>query len=173
MGGEHEERCFCHDGLHSFVGLLTKAPVASAEDFVDQQELRLDAGGDRKAEAQAHATGIGAQRQIEEIPKLAEFDNVRRQITDGFPAQTQHSAAQLNVLVACRLRVESQIAAEKGRYPAIDILVARAWSINPGKRSKERALAGAILADQADAIAWSRREGNVVENPDLSFGRLV
>ena len=77
-----------HHLVQAPLRLALKGQVAGAEDFIDEQDFRLDRGGGREGQPHHHAGRVVAHGDLEEVAQLAEVGDVRRLVADaavGFP----------------------------------------------------------------------------------------
>ncbi len=133
--------------------------IAGADPFVHQQDLRPDRGGDSEGQAQLHASGIAADRQIEEIPKPCQRRRLALERGQRFSRQPTIQAAQADVLPPCR----------KGLHPRgrINQAADLARHLKPPRRrfvdareGRSSGLAGAIGAEEGHPLARGDSETN-------------
>ncbi len=83
--------------------------VADADDLVEQNYFRLYGRADTKCQAQHHALGIAANRQLQIIAKLGKLRDVLHQPAYLLRRKSQKDAPHPDVLVTRRLAIHSDI----------------------------------------------------------------
>src|SRR5512132_2844537 len=119
-----------------------------------------------KSRRAPHAGRIGAERHVDERPKLGESDDVVHPLGDFLFAKAEIKPAQLDVLAAGELGIDAEAAAEQRCGLANDLDPAGLWDINACEHAQERALAGAVPPDETDTRAMLDREIDAVERAD-------
>ena len=103
------------------VDLLRAAPlealVADGEHLVDEQDLRLDVGGDGEAEPHEHARRVVLDRRVDELLEPGELDDVVEAGGDLLLRQPEDGAVEEDVLAAAELGMEAGAELEQGRDP--------------------------------------------------------
>ena len=61
---------------HSVEAFLLKCPIADAEDFVDNQQVRIEVCGDRECKTHDHPTGVRSKRFMDEISEFGKLHNL-------------------------------------------------------------------------------------------------
>ena len=108
MGGDDENGCAISELAHPCLGLGGEAGIAGAKALVDQQDVRLDRGGDGEAEAHQHAGGIDANRQIEIAAEFGEIGDLSGACPDMLQGQAEVKATGNDILAAGTVDVEAR-----------------------------------------------------------------
>ena len=153
MAGEDDDRSAVEKAFDPLLRLLLERRVAGTDALVDQQNIVVCGGRDRKGQPREHAGGIGAHRQRQEIAELGEFRDIVELGRNLAPAHAHHAAAQINVLDAGRFRVHPGGGVEQRADVPLDGDCAAVRLIDAGEHTQERRLARTVMADQADAVA--------------------
>jgi hypothetical protein len=77
---------------------VQEASIAGQDPLVHQQDLRADGGGQRERQADHHARGVDAHRQVDKVAKVRKAPNVVGQASQRGARQSVVQAAQGNVL---------------------------------------------------------------------------
>jgi len=83
-----------------------------------------------EVETGPHAGRIGAERHVDERPKLGESDDIVHPLADFLFTEAEIKPAQLDVLAAGELRIDAEAPAEQRRGLADDLDPARLWDID-------------------------------------------
>ena len=143
--------------------LRDEGRVPRADQFVHDEDLRDDSGRDGKCEAKQHTSRIGAQRQLEELAKLRKRFDLGNHPAHLADVQAQEHAAQHDVLVARRLEVHAhRDVRERGDGP-FDPSPARERLVDTGKHSQQRRFPGAVLPNEAEAVAVRELQVDVAQ----------
>ena len=95
--------------------------VADAQDFVDQQDLGLEVGGDGECEANVHPTRIALHGHVDEATDSGEVDDVVELRSDLPAPHSEECAVQVDVVTAAQLRVEAGADLEERADSAVDV----------------------------------------------------
>ena len=101
---------------------LAEAPalellVADREHLVEEQDIRLEMGGDREAEPHVHSRRVRAHGAVDEALELRERDDLVHPLADERPLQAQDGPVQVDVLPPGELRVEPGAELEERANP--------------------------------------------------------
>ncbi len=105
---------------------LVEAPplellVADREHLVDDEDLRLEMGGDGKAEPHLHAAREVLHRRVDEPSDSGEVDDVVELAAHLRAAHAEHGAREEHVLAAGQVDVEARAHLEQRADPATDL----------------------------------------------------
>ena len=132
--------------------LLLERGVADREHLVDQQHLGLDVGHQREAEADEHPRGVVLELHLGELLELGELDHLVEARSRLARREPHHHAVERDVLVRGELGVEADPELDAGRDPAGDPDRPGVGAIDAGEQLEQRALAGAVAADDAEEL---------------------
>src|SRR5208283_732474 len=140
--------------------------VANGEDFIHQENLRLEVGGNGKGQAHIHAAGIMFYGRINEFFQLRE-SHVFIELARYFAlAHSLNRAAQVGILSAGEFRVEPGADFEQAPDTPVNFRPARRGLRDARKNLEQSGLAGAVPADEAKNFALANLQGNILEGPE-------
>jgi hypothetical protein len=146
--------------------LVLESDVADREDLVDDQDLRLQVGGDREGEPDVHPAGIVLDLRVEEPLDLGEGDDLVEFAVDLVLPHAENRAVQVDVLAARELEVEPGADLEQRGEPAANAGRAAARLGDPAEDLQERRLARAVPPEDAHDLAGLDLERDVLERPE-------
>src|SRR5262249_23196782 len=101
--------------------LLLKVRVANRQNFIDQQDLRIEMGRHGEGKFRIHPTRVALSRSVEESFDLGKGDD-RIEMALDFPlAHSQDSAAEEDVFAARELGMESGSDLQEAADPPIQL----------------------------------------------------
>src|SRR5438874_1394217 len=159
-----------HHLAHPLAGLILEGHVADAEHPVHRQAFRLDGGADGESQPHHHARGIIANGHLQELPELAEFRDLLHLGTDAARRLALEITAKRDVFPAVGVPLEAEGDIEERTDPALDGARAARRRVDAGQHLEQRALAGAVMTENADAIAVAGAQANVAQSPHLDDG---
>jgi hypothetical protein len=86
--------------------LVGESLVADRQDFVHEQDVRIDVDRHRETEPHVHARRIGLDRRVDELLQLGELDDLVEALRHPRAWSTEHDPVDENVLAAGDLRME-------------------------------------------------------------------
>ena len=157
--------------LAEFVDLahaaLAEVNVADRQGFVHQQDFGIHVDGHREGQAHHHAARVGLDGLIDEVADLGEGGDVLVALVDLARGEPEDGAVQIDVVAAAEFGVESGAEFEQRGDAAVNTDRAGSGMQDPGHHLQERALAGAVLPDDAEGLAALDLEADVVERPEI------
>src|SRR5574337_1174308 len=84
VGDQEDRHPLRLEGLHAFLTLFLEDGIPHREKLIDQEQVRLDIGGDREPEASGHPNRIVHQRNINELLKLCEPNDAVKSLFELF-----------------------------------------------------------------------------------------
>lgn len=166
MRGEHEDAGARDELLEAGAGFGHEGGVDGANAFVEEEDFGFDAGDHAEGEADAHAGGVGAKRHGEVIAELGEFGDFIHFLPHLAAGLSQEEAADDDVFVAGDFRVHAHAEIEDGGHAAADIGGAAGGFVDSGEQAQERGFAGAIVPDEANAVAFAQVQVDIAEGFD-------
>ena len=159
-------------GFHLVEGvgaLLLEGGVADRQHLVDQEHVGVGLHHHREGEPDQHPRGVVLQFQVDEFLELGELDHrveAAARVSFGVspiitPLRTTFSRA-----VSSRLKPTPELD-ERGQPPG-DPDRAGVGPVDAGEQLQQRALAGAVAADDAEELALADLEGDAVERLQLA-----
>ena len=93
-----------HDALKRLLG---KRTVAHTQGFINNQDVRVGAGGNGKSQTHIHAAGVGFNRLVNELANARKFDNAFVQSIGFCPRKSHHCRCQKHIFTAGKFRVKA------------------------------------------------------------------
>ena len=115
------------DVAHLAEALLLEGDVADRQHLVDEQDLRLEVGGDGEGQADVHAAGVVLDGRVEELLDFGEGDDLVELAVDLGALHAEDRAVEIDVLAAGELGMEAGADLEQRADAAVDVGV-RPWS---------------------------------------------
>ena len=94
-----------HDALKRLLG---KRAIAHTQCFVNDQNIRIGAGGNGKSQAHIHAAGIRFNRLVNELTNTRKFHNAFVQSICFRTRKAHHSRRQIHILAARKFWVKAR-----------------------------------------------------------------
>ena len=166
----HEQHCSAsavRDVLHLPDGFLLELGIANGEDFVDNEDFRLEVGCDGKAEADGHTRAVTLYWGVNISLTTREINDLIELATSLLTSHTHDGTVHEDVFPASHLGMKSCTYLEEGGDAPTDAYLTRAWTGDSGEELKEGGLACTVLADDADDVALLNLEVDVLQSPDI------
>jgi hypothetical protein len=164
---KHDRPPLASDIAHFSQAFLLEGGIAYGEYFVNEKDFGLEVGGDSEGEAHLHAAAVMLQGGVEEAFHFREGYDLVELAADFCGAHAEDGAAHEDVFASGEFGVETGADFEKAADAAVKFGVSFGGAGDAGEDFKERALAGAVAADQADHFAFFYVEGDVLQRPDV------
>ena len=148
---------FARDLAHLAERLALEGGVADREHLVDEQDLGLEVGGHGEGQAHRHAARVALDRGVEEALDLGERDDLVEPAADLRAPHAEDGAVEEDVLAPGELGMEAGPDLEQRAHAPGDVGPTRRRLGDPREDLQQRALAGAVVADQADYFATAHR----------------
>lgn len=132
--------------------------IADGKGLVHDQDVRIGMHLHREGQAQGHAGTVGLDRLVDELADVGELDDAAHAFAHLRRAQAQDGGIDAHVLAAGQLWIEAGPELQQGRDPAIDAHVARGRLEYARHDLQQRALAAAVMADDAQGFAAPQRK---------------
>src|SRR5438132_1521671 len=147
---------------HLSQALLLEGGVPNGENFVDQENLRLEVRRDGEGQAGVHAARVMLDRRLQEFFDLGEGDDLIEPAIDLTPLHAEDRAIEIDVLPAGQLGVEAGADFQQAADAAGDLDFPLGRLGDAREDLEQRALAGAVAADDADHFATVHLEAHVL-----------
>ena len=147
---------------------LPESLIAAAEPLVDEEQIGVEAGVDREAESAPHPGAVGADGGVELLVKVGEG---RDRYCLGHGVGNRHAIqGQLHadVLPAGLLRAENSPLIDAADFVGRQADRAGGGEDDPRHEVHQRALASAVVTDDADHLAGIDPQVDVLQRPKLS-----
>ena len=164
---EHERAPGVAELEHAVVAALAEALVADRQHLVAEQDVGLDADGDREAEPRVHAAGVRLDRVVGEAAELGELDDrvdARLELRARHPVER---AREEDVLDGRVLGVEAGAELEQRRDAPVDRDAAAIGREDAREHLEQRRLARAVRSDDTERLAARDGEREVVGGTQL------
>ena len=146
--------------------LVLEIRVADRECLVEDQDLGASRGRHREGEAHAHAGRVGPDGLIDVLADLRERLDLRHQAGD-LPHREPHELARHHhVLAAAEVRMKAHPQLEQGRHAAPELHLPLGRLGRPREDLEQRALPGAVQADDAHRLPRRDPERDPAERPE-------
>ena len=150
------------------VALELEAGVADGEGFVDDEDIGVDMRADGEREADGHAAGVGADGLVDEFADAGVVDDGFELGVDFGFAEAEDGRVEVDVFAAGKIGIEAAAEFEKGGDAAGDGDVAGGGLERAGDHLEQRAFAGAVAADDTEALAAADFKGDVADGGELA-----
>ena len=115
---QHRPSLAFADVLHLADGFFLEFGVAYGEDFVDDEDLGVEVGGDGETEADHHAGGVALDGGVDVAFAAAEVDNLVELAVNLVAFHAKDAAVHIDVLAAGELGMEAGADLEERGYAA-------------------------------------------------------
>ena len=132
---------------------LAEVDIAHGESFVHQKNFGIDVDRDREGQANHHAARIRLDRLVDEVADLSEFSDVREFAVHLLGGESKNRRVQIDVIAAREFGIEAGAEFEQRRDAAVNVHRAGGGLQNSRADLQQRALAAAILPDDAEGFA--------------------
>jgi len=169
VGDEQNSAAFVGDFLEFTETFFLELDVADGEDFVDDQDFRVEMCGDGEGEADVHAGGVTLDRRVEEFVDGGELDDVIELLEDFASAHAEDGAVEEDVFAAGEFGVEACADFEERADGSEELDGAGGGVGDAGEDFEECGFSCAVAADDAEDFAAVYVEVEVFEGPE-GFG---
>ena len=166
MAHENDGSSFASDVTHLRQAALLELRVADGEHLIDDQDVRLEVRGNREREAEIHAAGISLHRRINKTCDAGEFDDLVETALDVAPVHAKDGAVQEDVFAPRQLGMKARPDFEQCAEAAVHGRFTGRRQRDAGKHLEQRALAGAVAADDAERLSMRNVERDVAQRPE-------
>ena len=125
---------------------------------------------DREGQTQLHPARVALHRRVDERPDVRELDDLVEATLDLLALHVEDRAVQEDVLAPGQLRMEARTDLEEGPDPAAKACLALRRRRDPREDLEQGALAGPVVADDAERLPAPHLEVDVAEGPELLVG---
>ena len=130
--------------------------VADRQHLVDDQDLGLEVGGDGERQPDVHAARVVLHRRVDELLELRKGDD-RVELADDLGAEhPEDGAVEEDVLPAGQVGMKAGADFEQARDAAVQLDIAFGRRGDARQNLEQRALAGAVGADDPQDFADAR-----------------
>lgn len=167
VGHEQNRRTAAHQLQHPPAALFLKRGVAHRQDLVHDQDLRVHHRRDGKRQPRQHSGGVVPDRHLDELSQFGKLYNFIVFGLQKLLAVPQNGAVEEDILVPRQVHVKAGAKLQHGH----DVSPARHAALrglqNAGDHLQNRALARAVVPDDAHDLALVHVKAGVPERPEL------
>ena len=149
--------------LEGVVALLLEGGVADRQHLVDQEDVGVDLHHQRKGQPHQHSRGVVLQLQVDELLQFGELDDRVEAAAGLARRQPHHHAVEDDVFAGGEVGVEADAELDEGSQPSRHADRAGVGAIDARHQFQQRALAGAVAADDAEELPLLDLKGDPVE----------
>jgi hypothetical protein len=143
--------------------------VADGESLVDNQDFRLEKGGDREGQAHIHATRVAFHRGVDKAIELGEGNNIIELPSNFCLAHAKDRAVKKHVVATGQFRMKSGAHFEEASNTAAELNRPGCGGGDARNDLQQSRFSRAIGADDSDSIAFLNFEGNILEGPKIAL----
>src|SRR5215213_7260735 len=169
MRDEHDRRAALlqlRDSLNTF---LLKRRIADCQDFIQQQNIRIEVGSDRETQTYIHAGRVTLHWCINELPELGKLHDAVQLLGNLAPQHAEDRTVEINILAAGKFRMKTGADFNQRRKPPVDHDLTGAWRGDSGEQLEDRAFACAVVTDDAQRFRSLHAETYIFECPKIFF----
>src|SRR5258708_5396339 len=166
VGDQDDGAAGASDVAHLAEGFLLEFDVADSEDFVDEEDFRLEMRGDGEGQADVHAGGIVLDGRVDEFFQFGKRHDFIEFARDLRLAHAQDCAGKEGVLPPGQFGMEAGADFEKGADAAANLRPAFRRPRNPRQDLQQRRFPCSVAADEAKHFAFFHFQGNVFQRPE-------
>src|ERR1700733_14185339 len=128
----------------------------------------------RKRQSSLHAAGIALHRRIYESFDTGKFDDLVELAGNFHPAHAKNGAVEVHVFPPTELWMKTGTHLEQGTGSSIQTYFTGRRRRDLGDDLEQRALAGAVAANDADDLPLFDSEGDILQRPErLNVNRRI
>src|SRR6266700_1353244 len=142
------------DVAHSAETFALKFDIADGEDFVDEEDFRLEMGSDGEGQADVHAGGVVLDGRVNEFIEFGEGDDFVELAGDFGFGHAEDGAGEKGVFAAGELGMKAGADFEERADAAVNLRPAFGGAGDAGEDFEKSGFAGAVAADEAEDFAF-------------------
>src|SRR5882672_7194405 len=151
--------------IHGVEAFALEARVADGQNFINDENIRIEVRGHGKAQAQAHAGRVALDRCIQELCYAGKFHHGVHLGGDLAVFHAQYGAVQINVLAAGEFFVKAGAHFEKRGDAARNVNFTGSGVGDFGQHFEKRAFSGAIAPDDAHDFTGIDTKRDIAQGP--------
>ncbi len=153
------------DVAHFRDALALKSEIADGQDFIDDQHVWFEVGRHAEGQARVHTCRVPAHGRVDETVDFGEGDDLVKFAGDLGAPHAENGAIEINVFTACQLRMKAAPNFEKCADVTVHFGAAFGRFGDARQDLQQRALAGAVEADNAQQLALAQLERDIAQRP--------
>jgi len=130
MGNEDDGAAGAGDVAHFAEAFLLEVEVADGENLIDEENFRLEMGGDGERQADVHAGGVVLDGRVDESFQFGEGDDFIELALDFRFPHSQNGSGEKSILPPRQLRMESSTHFQQGTDTSVNLCPAFRWPRN-------------------------------------------
>ena len=142
--------------------------VSHGQSLVDDQHVGLDAGRNGKGQPHVHAGRVRLDGPIDELADVGKGFDIGKAPGDFLSVDAQDGAIEIDVLASGELGVEARAQLQQRGHAATNVDLASGGRERAAQDLQQRALAGAVTADDADGLAPAHGEVQPLQRPEFA-----
>src|SRR5260370_29938307 len=137
------------DIAHLAEAFFLEIYVADGQDFIDEENLRLEVSSDSEGQADVHAGGVVLYGSVNKFFELGEGHDFIELALDFALAHAEDGAGEKRVFVAGQLRMKAGADFEERADAAVNLRPTSGGAGDAREACHERGFAGAVAAEEA------------------------
>ena len=168
MGDEQDGGAARDQLLETAEALGLELGVPHGQSLVNDQHVGLDAGRDGKGQSHVHAGRVRLHGPVDELANVGKSFDVGKAPGDFLSADAQDGAIEIDVLASGELGVEARAQLQQCSHATSDVDLTGSGRERAAQDLQQRALAGAVAADDTDGLAPAHGEVQPLQRPELA-----
>jgi len=169
MGDKNNGPSRLGDLLHPPEATLLKREIPHRENFVNDQDFRLQKGGDGEAEAHAHPAAVAFDRCIQKLLHPGKINDLVKLAEHFGAGHAEDRTVEKYILAAAELGMKTGAHFKETGDPAAKDSPSRRRFGDTAEKFEERALARAVASNHAKNFAFIDGERDVAQRPKIAF----
>lgn len=160
---------FSGDIAHFAEAFFLEGGIAHSQDFIHQQDLWFEVGGNGERQAHVHAAGVALDWGVEEFFDFGKGDDLIQFADDFGFVHAQDGAVEEDVFAPGEFGVKAGADFEQAGNAPFDFDLSTGGGGDAREDFEQGAFAGAVAPNDAENFALFDGEGDVAQRPD-GFG---
>src|SRR5882757_2036081 len=161
MRDEDDRASGAGDIAHLAEALFLEIYVADGQDFIDEENLRLEVSSDSEGQADVHAGGVVLYGGVNEFVEFGEGHDFIELALDFALAHAEDSAGEKRVFVAGQLRMKAGAHFEERPDAAVNLRPTSGGAGDAREDFQKSGFASAVAADEAEDFAFADFERHI------------
>ena len=161
MAYEQDRPAFSGDIAHLAQAFALEFRIPYRQDFVDDQNVRLEVSRHGEGQAQVHSARVVLDRGVEEGLDFGELNDLVELAVDLGPLHTEDGPVEVHVFAAGKLRMEARADFQERTDAADDVGPTFGGLRHPRQDLEQRALAGTVSSDHAQHLSPLNLKGDL------------
>ncbi len=153
---------------HMCMALLLKKNVTYGQGFINNEDIRIQAGLHGKGKTNKHAAGIRLDRLIEEIAYIREFAYLLKPLRYFGCREPQGRAVDEDILAPREFRQKTAAQLKQRGHPPTQAGFTHGGPKRPGQNLQQRTFARAVMPHNTERLTLAHREGHIAQRPELT-----